>query len=1613
MYALGPRRNSRANGYPKREGHGGNATNPEHPEQNVVNSNESAVRPLYNGGSKWFNYNNAVYTTVGTTLFLFATMLLLCSGYLDTGKAVTCLQVAGKMLYKGHARHARIIYDKVVQTTTRMTIFTLAMSTLYLACTFDIEVDPAKHQNDWYVPKSRRWRWVQLLKDAFKSTTELARDWWNAQSEQHEMRKRKGHLNRLGRRVTVSPRNREEGKLGHQHLETKDKSQRASYKRGSIEQYIKRYIDTIVNIMPRPVVYMLNLASGALVPHVTHLCSHLKTRFSPHVTHLCSHLKTRLSPHVAHLCENLKNLLRATAHVPHHSKHRKRRRSFLRWIAMVTMTSPVAKQSPSEREVFFDTDSGPVGIDNRCSVCISHRIDDFNGPLRDTKRAIKGFGGTRTTSIKVGTIIWKWADDEGKVHKFVIPNSLYVPSANARLLSPQHWAQEQRDNHPTEGTGSETNSKQVTLFWNQRKHRLTVPLSEHNNCATFHLAPGYSKYVAFCAESGVDIDTYDQDPIVHDTQVVTDDEESIESDDVELETSEEEWKPGNKPVRFDLDHHTEHTSNCDGKAPAVEEEEEDKQPSNHAAQLLRLHHKFGHISMKALQTMAKIGILPSALAKCHPPVCSACMYAKATRKPWRSKPTKNHKRNTPLKPGEVVSVDQLVSPTPGLIAQMTGFLTTKRYKYATVFVDQATKFSYVHLQKTASAEETIQGKKAWEKLCEGYGIKVKAYHADNGVFKAHAWMEEVRRSGQNMTFAGVNAHHQNGLAENRIKQLQNLARAQIIHANSRWPTTVTANLWPYALRNANEVINCTPCMGRKDNKSPLQLFAGTAVDINPKHFKPFGCPAYVLDSALQQGQPFHKWKGRAKVGVYLGKSPLHGKNIALILDRETGLVSPQFHVQFDTGFQTVKQQDKLDGSCQWQVKAGFVARREPSGKQEEQPHATQSRVIEPGTVPEQQSEQSSRSSRKRGALAAANPQTKRQKIPNEGADRPTKVVPLSGGDNEGVTQQGKEPAAPPNREVVTRSGRISRPIDRLTMAMLAEVTENSTTDVPGEIFCYETMFSPLEPEQHPLLAFKASADPDTMYMHQALKQPDSRKFAEAMKKEVQDQIDNGNFSVIKRSEVPEGEKVLPTVWQMRRKRDIRTGIIKKWKARLNIDGSKMIKGKHYEHTYAPVASWTSIRLLLALVAIHNWHTVQLDYVQAFPQAPVEKDLYMEIPKGFEVEGGKSNKEHVLHLHKNLYGQKQAGRVWYQHLRHILVNKLGFTQSQHDECVFWKGQTMYILYTDDSILAGPDKREIEKIISDIEKAGLEITIEGKLEDFLGININRRKDGSIHLTQPLLITQIIEAIWGKNGEKITSRTTPASSSNLLSRHTDSPEFDGSFDYRSVIGKLNYLERGTRSDISYIVHQCARFTASPKREHGQAINWLGRYLKGTSDKGTIFKPKRGKGLQIWVDADFCGNWDKTETQDRDTARSRHGYIITYNDCPIVWKSQLQTEIALSSTESEYTGLSYALREAIPLMELLKELKAAGFPIERTTPTVLCEVFEDNSGALEIATNHKFRPRTKHLNVKLHHFRDYVTRGDIVIRPIRTDQQRADYLTKPVNEATLSHLRKLVMGW
>ena len=198
--------------------------------------------------------------------------------------------------------------------------------------------------------------------------------------------------------------------------------------------------------------------------------------------------------------------------------------------------------------------------------------------------------------------------------------------------------------------------------------------------------------------------------------------------------------------------------------------------------------------------------------------------------------------------------------------------------------------------------------------------------------------------------------------------------------------------------------------------------------------------------------------------------------------------------------------------------------------------------------------------------------------------------------------------------ITTRSGRLVKPVPRLINLMMSELVSltKRQMNVKGELLSLAAMNNKPEEMSNPILAYKA-VNPDILRLYEAMQAKDQKEFKAAMEKEVNDQIDNGNFSVILQSKVLMGFRVFPGVWTLVRKRDILTQEIKKHKAHLAFDGSRMREGEDYDKTYAPVASWMSIHLLLTFVVAFRWQTQQVDYVATYTQAPIDRDLYMEFP----------------------------------------------------------------------------------------------------------------------------------------------------------------------------------------------------------------------------------------------------------------------------------------------------------------------------------------------------------------------------------------------------------------
>jgi hypothetical protein len=267
---------------------------------------------------------------------------------------------------------------------------------------------------------------------------------------------------------------------------------------------------------------------------------------------------------------------------------------------------------------------------------------------------------------------------------------------------------------------------------------------------------------------------------------------------------------------------------------------------------MQWHYCLGHLPFYKLKQLALNREIPKKLAKVKPPKCAGCLLGAMTKIPWQGKEAKAaHKIFIATKLGECVSVNQMTLTEVGFYVQMKGKLTKKRYRCATVFVDHYSHLRFVHLQIDDLSVKTIATKHAFKTFTAEHGVKIQHYHCDNGRFSDSAFKQACHEQCQQLTFCGMNAHFQNGIAERSIQDLLESAHKQLLHVRACWPQPVHFALWPYTLRNAALLHNSLPVL--EDGTSRLELFSSIRVGCNMKHVHTFGCPVFALQNALASG----------------------------------------------------------------------------------------------------------------------------------------------------------------------------------------------------------------------------------------------------------------------------------------------------------------------------------------------------------------------------------------------------------------------------------------------------------------------------------------------------------------------------------------------------------------------------------------------------------------------------------------------------------------------------------------------------------------------------------------------------------------------------------------
>ncbi|CAJ1947016.1 unnamed protein product [Cylindrotheca closterium] len=236
---------------------------------------------------------------------------------------------------------------------------------------------------------------------------------------------------------------------------------------------------------------------------------------------------------------------------------------------------------------------------------------------------------------------------------------------------------------------------------------------------------------------------------------------------------------------------------------------------------------------------------------------------------------------------------------------------------------------------------------------------------------------------------------------------------------------------------------------------------------------------------------------------------------------------------------------------------------------------------------------------------------------------------------------------------------------------------------------------------------RATKDPDVFTYNEAVNGPNSEKWTAAAKKEIEEL--EGQLTWIEVPMLKAKTKIIPGTWVFRVKRNP-SGEMTKFKARYCVRGDleEMDVGKN---TFAPTVAWSTVRLFLVLCLILGWATVP----------------------------GKGT---CLQLNKSLYGTKAAPALWNKTAVEGFT-KCGFKQSDFDPCLLYKKGMMVVLYVDDAGIGAKDPADIDKLIEELRELQFELKNEGDFNEFLGIKFDKRKDGSVELTQTGLIDKVLEA------------------------------------------------------------------------------------------------------------------------------------------------------------------------------------------------------------------------------------------------------------------------------
>ena len=503
---------------------------------------------------------------------------------------------------------------------------------------------------------------------------------------------------------------------------------------------------------------------------------------------------------------------------------------------------------------------------------------------------------------------------------------------------------------------------------------------------------------------------------------------------------------------------------------------------------------------------------------------------------------------------------------------------------------------------------------------------------------------------------------------------------------------------------------------------------------------------------------------------------------------------------------------------------------------------------------------------------------------------------------------------------------------------------------------------------------------------EAMSCPEASQWKQAMDNEFESLQSNDTFI---ETELPSNKSLVGGKWVYNLKGNPDSPT---FKARFVAKGFSQVEGIDYHETFSPTARMETVRTLIQVAAHRDLDLQQMDVKTAFLHAPIEEEIYVNVPKGYE---SSTNPNKVWKLKKSLYGLKQSGRNWNATLHNHLKDN-GFVQSIADPCLFIKfvnGEIIYLLvWVDDIVLASSDPQLMASTKLHLSQE-FKMKDLGQLNHFLGIDFNR-SNGQISMSQEEYIEKILKK-FGMSDCK--PRGTPCEANPNAYENEGDEAVDQTL-YRQMIDSLIYAMVCTRPDLSYAVTKLSQHLACPTTADLTMLKHVFRYLKKTSNYRLTYS-KSSTDLQIFAycDADWAASKDR---------RSISGYCISLNENgPLIsWKSKRQNSIALSTCEAEYVAMSIACQEVMFLKEnLLFDILGV-----KVNSLMSC----DNQGAIALSKNPTKHSKAKHIDIRYHFVRECHEKGVLDLKYVPSNDNFADIFTKPPKKFLLEKFTHFIFG-